>query len=217
MRRALALVVGLVATSATGAGESVLAFHKADVGKLPTGWHSAKTGTAHGSKWSVVADDTTPSKSGVALAQTATGPDELFNLCVADTTSFGRNIKIDVAFKVVAGRLDQGGGPVWLYKDANNYYVARMNPLESNLRVYRVVNGKRTLLATQPQVSAAADKWHTLEVKHVDDKITVTFDGGAARIVATDATFTHPGKIGLWTKADAQTRFDRVTVTEVAK
>jgi hypothetical protein len=30
-----------------------------------------------------------------------------------------------VAFKAVAGKLDQGGG-----RAANNYYLARMNPLE---------------------------------------------------------------------------------------
>ena len=35
--------------------------------------------------------------------------------------------------------MDQGGGPVWRYQDANNYYIARMNPLEDNYRVYKVV------------------------------------------------------------------------------
>ena len=28
----------------------------------------------------------------------------------------------------------------------------------------------------------------------------------------SDATFTAPGKIGLWTKADAQTQFDNLTL-----
>ena len=48
----------------------------------------------------------------------------------------------------MAGKLDQGGGPVWRYQDANNYYVARMNPLEDNYRVYKVVAGKRTQLGS---------------------------------------------------------------------
>lgn len=199
---------------ASHAADTVLSFAKSDLGKLPTGWSAAKTGSGEGSKWSVVADDTTPSKSGVALAQTSEGPDPLFNLCVADKTSFGRNITIKVAFKVVGGKIDQGGGPVWLYQDANNYYLARMNPLEDNLRVYHVVNGKRTMLATQSKVKAKPDGWHTLEVRHVGDKITVTFDGDKAKIEAIDATLTKPGRFGLWTKADAQTRFDRVTVIE---
>jgi hypothetical protein len=30
---------------------------------------------------------------------------------------------------------------VWLYVDADNYYIARMNPLEDNFRVYKVVGG----------------------------------------------------------------------------
>ena len=81
---------------------------------------------------------TAPSKSGYVLAQTSAGPKALFSLCVADDTSF-QNVEASVAFKAVQGKEDQGGGIVWRYQDANNYYVARMNPLEDNFRVYKVV------------------------------------------------------------------------------
>ena len=53
---------------------------KADLGKLPPGWQAAQTGEGKGSVWKVVADDTAPSKSGLALAQTAAGPNAMFNL-----------------------------------------------------------------------------------------------------------------------------------------
>jgi len=33
-------------------------------------------------------------------------------------------------------------------KDADNYYIARWNPLEENLRVYFVKDGKQTQLAS---------------------------------------------------------------------
>ena len=83
------------------------------------------------------------------LAQTSDqGRNRFFNLCVAENTSF-TDIDLTVAFKAMAGKLDQGGGPVWRYKDADNYYIARMNPLEDNYRVYKVVAGKRTQLGSR--------------------------------------------------------------------
>ncbi len=36
------------------------------------------------------------------------------------------------------GKEDQGGGLIWRRRDANNYYIARYNPLERNFRVYYV-------------------------------------------------------------------------------
>src|SRR5437016_11704277 len=63
-------------------------FGKEEVGKVPKGWKVAQTGKGEGSVWKVVADDTAPSHSGFVLAQTAESPSALFNLCVADDTSY---------------------------------------------------------------------------------------------------------------------------------
>jgi hypothetical protein len=41
---------------------------------------------------------------------------------------------------------------VWGYQDANNYYLARLNPLEDNYRVYKVVAGQRIQLETREQL-----------------------------------------------------------------
>ena len=49
------------------------------------------------------------------------------------------------------------------YKDADNYYIARMNPLEDNYRVYKVVAGKRTQLGTV-DIKIPSGEWHTLRV-----------------------------------------------------
>jgi hypothetical protein len=187
-------------------------FGKDDVGKVPAGWQAARTGKGEGSVWKVVADDTAPSKSGYALAQTAKGPNALFNLCVAEDTRF-RDVELSVAFKAVAGRLDQGGGLVWRYQDADNYYVARMNPLEDNYRVYKVVAGKRIQLATQEEIKVPVGTWHTLTTKQVGKKIECLLDG-KKMLEAEDDTFPQAGQIGLWTKADAQTYFDGLTVRE---
>jgi hypothetical protein len=180
-----------------------------EVGKLPAGWSEARTGEGAGSVWRVVADKTTP--GGLTLAQTSdAGPDPMFNLCVAETTSF-TDVELNVQFKAIAGKLDQGGGVVWRYQNAKNYYIARMNPLEDNYRVYKVVDGKRTQLATA-DVKAPAGEWHKLRVKKTGDHIECYLDGKLLLDVK-DATFTKPGKIGLWTKADAQTRFAGLEVS----
>jgi hypothetical protein len=187
----------------------ILSLLHVPVGQLPPDWTAAKTGEGPGSVWRVVEDATAP--GGKALAQTsAEGPQRLFNLCIAEKSSF-RDLDISVKFKAVAGRIDQGGGLVWRYKDPGNYYLARMNPLENNYRVYKVVGGKRTQLATADLTAAAG--WHTLRVVHEGNHIVCQFDGKPFLDVKDD-TFREAGRIGLWTKADAQTRFADLRASE---
>jgi Domain of Unknown Function (DUF1080) len=211
-RTVLALLLAVsVAAGMTAADEpKVFTFAKADLGKVPAGWKAAQTGKGEGSVWKVVEDKTAPSKSGFALAQTAQGPSPLFNLCVAEDASF-KDVVITVAFKADAGKIDQGGGVVWRYADANNYYIARFNPLEDNYRVYKVVDGKRVQLATKEDLKAPAGEWHTLSVTMTGDAITCSLNG-AKHLEAKDDTFAKAGKVGLWTKADAQTSFDNFQV-----
>ena len=184
-------------------------FSADDVDKVPAGWEVAQTGEGNGSEWTVVADDSAPSKSGFVLAQTAESPRSMFNLCVVEGISF-RDAKLTVSFRSVAGRVDQGGGFVWRYVDANHYYVCRFNPLEDNLRIYKVIVGKRKQLASI-DVELAADRWHTLTVATQDDLIVCDVDG--TQLSVRDDTLTDAGRVGLWTKADAQTRFDNFSVT----
>src|SRR5439155_24162651 len=124
--------------------------------------------------------------------------------CVATKGRFGNNATVSVALKAVRGELDQGGGVVWLYQDANNYYVTRYNPLEENFRVYTVKGGKRTQLATVEKIKAEASTWHTVRVTHFGKEITCTLDD-KYRMSVTDDTFQKAGLVGLWTKAGART------------
>lgn len=184
-------------------------FEAAAVGKLPADWSAVKTGKGEGSVWKIVEDKTAP-KGPKALAQTSpNGPGSLFNLCVADKSSF-TDLDLSISFKAIAGKKDQGGGPVWRYKDANNYYVVRMNPLEDNFRLYKVVEGKRIQLATA-DVTAAEGKWHAIRVVQKGTRIQCYF-AGKMHFDVKDDTLKEAGKIGLWTKADAQTAFDDIVV-----
>ncbi len=214
---ALMLLLPLGGLALAGSSDKVREFRfgKEDLGKVPAAWKAAQTGTGDGSVWTVTADDTAPSKGGFVLAQTASSPAKMFNLCVAQDTSY-RDVEISVAFKAVQGQEDQGGGIVWRYQDADNYYIARMNPLEDNYRFYKVVAGKRTQLAGKEGIKVPAGEWHTLRIRHVGDRIECDLDGKKL-LDATDDTFTKAGKLGLWTKADARTYFDQFRVRELSK
>ena len=184
-------------------------FEDAGVGKVPHGWSSGKTGEGSGSVWKVLEDTTAPSGTHVLAQTSSKGPNRMFNLCVCNEATF-TDVDIRVSFKAVAGKIDQGGGPVWRYRDENNYYIARMNPLEDNFRVYKVVEGKRTQLDSS-DVEAPAGKWHAIHVVQRGNHI-LCFLNGEALLDVKDETFQGPGKIGLWTKADAVTSFADVTV-----
>ena len=144
------------------------------------------------------------------LHQSARSPDRTFNLALAPGTNF-RDLDISVRVRAVAGEVDRGGGVVWRAKDARNYYIARYNPLEDNLRVYKVEDGRRTQL---DHADAPGDgRWHVLRITMVGRNITGYLDGRKL-LVAEDDTFPGAGMVGLWSKADAQSDFDDLTVNE---
>jgi hypothetical protein len=153
--------------------------------------------------WSVV-----ETGQGKALAQTAKNGNPIFNITLIGDTS-ARDVDISVEMKAIAGETDQGGGMVWRAKDSKNYYLARYNPLEDNYRLYKVVGGKRTLL--QNADITHSDGVHTLRVTMSGDHMECYYDG-KKYLEQKDATFTDAGKIGLWSKADAQSQFDNLTL-----
>ena len=121
------------------------------------------------------------------------------------------NLNAEIRFKAVAGKIDQAGGIVVRLQDADNYYVARANALEDNVRFYRVVNGRREQLGGA-NLRVTPNEWHTLGLRAEGERFTVSYDGKTLFGV-TDKTFAEAGGVALWTKADSVTRFDRLTVT----
>jgi hypothetical protein len=86
-----------------------------------------------------------------------------------------------------------------------------MNPLEDNFRVYKVVAGTRHQLGTKEELKVPAGTWHTISVKMAGNRIECLLDG-KKHLEVSDDTFARAGKVGLWSKADAQTRFDDLTI-----
>ncbi len=154
-------------------------------------------------RWIVAQDG----KNGV-LAQKAESDDDTFNVTLIEGTN-AKDLDLSVRLKAVAGKNDQGGGVVWRAKDAKNYYIARYNPLEDNFRVYKVEAGKRTMFEN---AKVPGDmEWHTLRITMKGPKITCYLDGKKT-LEAEDSTFPEAGRIGLWSKADAQSYFDDLTL-----
>ncbi len=157
--------------------------------------------------WAVAKGEGAPSAPWV-LAQTATNPEAAFNVALIGGATY-RDLDVSVHLRARHGKVDQGGGLVWRAKDGRNYYIARYNPLEDNLRVYTVTDGRRRQLASA-EVRLDRAAWHVLRVQMSGDHITCALDGRAL-LSLHDPTFAEPGRIGLWTKADAQTWFDDLT------
>lgn len=182
-------------------------------GDLPPDWTVRQT---HPTKalatWKVIADSSAPSPGGVlALTQTENF-DGTYNLAIAGKPAF-KDLDLTVRLKAVSGKEDQGGGPIWRCKDENNYYICRVNPLESNFRVYYVKDGTRKQLESV-KVESVADRWYTIHVTMLGPKIVCQLDGKTT-IEALDSTFPDAGMVGLWTKADAVTSFDDLAVSEI--
>jgi hypothetical protein len=165
----------------------------------------AKGFTNEVGRWEVAKDG-----GNHVLYQKARNDDATFNVALVEGTNY-KDLDLSVRLRAVAGEVDRGGGLVWRAKDAKNYYIARYNPLEDNYRVYKVQDGKRTQF--QSAKIPGDDKWHTLRVSMIGTKITCSFDG-QEYLGAEDSTFPETGKIGLWSKADAQSFFDDLTVSE---
>lgn len=181
--------------------EKVWNFDADKPGSVPEGF------TAAVGDWKIVADPSAPSKPNV-LAQAARNSGSAFNLILANET-ISEKVDISVKMKAVGGKEDQGGGLVWRARDSNNYYVARYNPLEDNYRVYKVEKGHRTQL--QSADIKHSESWHTLRVTMEGDHIQCYYDG-TKYLDVIDSTFRGAGKIGLWSKADAQSYFDDLTI-----
>ena len=165
--------------------------------------------TNEAGSWKIVVDDTAPSKRNV-FAQMAKNSGETFNLALVKGVNF-KDVDLSVKMKAVAGDEDQGGGLVWRATDKLNYYIARYNPLENNFRVYKVEKGFRSQFRS---ANVKGDKnWHTLRVTMSGDHIQCYIDG-KKQLDVHDSTFKAAGKIGLWSKADAQSHFDDLTVSK---
>ena len=187
-----------------------LDFHAGAEGSAPSGWTSYATGGGPPGKWLVQKMDDAPGSKQVVVQTDADSTDTRFPVLIKDQGEFA-DLDISVRGKAISGKVDQGIGLVFRFRDPKSYYIVRANALEDNFRLYRMVNGQRLQFA-DANVKVATNQWHTIRVVARGDHITCWFDGKQL-IDAHDKTYTA-GKIGLWTKADGVIAFDDLNVSQ---
>lgn len=199
----------------SGTNARVWNFDGQVAGEAPSGWRIAETnGDGSLAPWTITADASAPSSPNALVVGTTHNSGQTYNVALATGTEY-KNVVLSVKVKAGTGTEDQGGGPVWRAKDPNNYYLARWNPLENNVRVYVVKDGKRKMLGSV-KAEADASTWHEIRVEAKNSSITVEFDGKVF-VEAQDDSLPDAGMVGLWTKADASTSFDDLRVAEAGE
>lgn len=184
-------------------------FELETLGTLPASWMAAEMVSKQmPARWEVVGDSW---GKAIGLTQTLNTGDTC-NLLLAINSRLA-NLRLSAKVKAVRGTNQQGGGIVWRALNTDNYYAAQWDALKQQVRLYCVIYGKRELLQS---VSVQADPttWHTLEIEHFREHITMTMDGQFV-MKHQDDMLPLPGMIGLWTQADAVTMFDEIRVDEI--
>ena len=189
------LLLMWTATSAVAAGET--AAMKYDLG-------------AENPNWKFVAGQWARRPSGGRQVLAQTVETQPWAVAVLEDKKFA-DLDVSVRFRPVSGREDASGGIIFRAKDGQNYLLVRANALENNFRLYTIVNGKRSTIASARVNEPKLGAWHTIRVVATGPKVEAYLNG-ARLLDHQDKTFTQ-GWIGLWTKADSVTEFADLEVT----
>src|SRR5271157_3671764 len=113
-------------------------FDSREVGKLPLGFTTALTGGGGPISWVVREDSSAPGGKPVLVQESSDDTSYRFPMCIYEK-AVARDVAVEVKYKAIAGKVDQAGGIVLRY-NPENYYIARANPLEDNVNIFKTVN-----------------------------------------------------------------------------
>jgi hypothetical protein len=164
-------------------------------------------------KWAVVEDATAPSGKHVLQLVESKNRGPVYNLCLREGNA-PSDLTVSVKLRADRGIEDRGGGLIFRAVDERNYYLVRWNPLEKNVCAYRTINGRRITLQFTA-VAGGSGAWHSLQVTMRGRVMEVEFDGAAVMSLPDDI-FKEAGRVGLWTRSDAQSSFDDLRIAPAA-
>ncbi len=185
---AVVLLVGIT-TFAMAAGEKITMTY--DLG-------------AENPKWKFAAGQWVRRASGGRQVLAQTAATQPWAVAVLEDQKF-EDVDVSVRFRPVSGKEDASGGIIFRAKDGRNYFLVRANALENNFRLYAIVNGKRSTIASARVEEPTLGTWHTIRVVATGPRVQAYLDN-APLLDHQDKTFTE-GWVGLWTKADSVTEF----------
>src|SRR5215831_15962884 len=158
--------------------------------------------------WKVLQADRAKSPSQVLGQLMGKGAEHAYKVVLVNGIH-ASDLELSVSILAIEGKADMGGGLIWRAADDRNYYLTRANPLEQNIRIYRVVKGVRQMLQNFDQIIGVRC-WHNLRVIMRGCRVQVFFDENQG-FGLCDETFKE-GRVGLWTKSDAVTYFDNLSL-----
>lgn len=202
---ALVVSLTLLVAGASGLAQGLsFTFDGETAGATPHGFLFSSTRQPSPGTWEVrgagqrhhMAHVADPSAHGLAIA-------------VAAAPAPG-NIQVSSRIRFADG--DRVGGLVWRYRDATNFYVVGINLQRHEANLHRIMGGNRIQLDSASDLNADPSMWHTLDVVHHGDQISVHFDG-IAILHAKDRSF-ESGRAGVWSGGAAETWFSNITIEE---
>src|SRR5215470_14249870 len=161
-------------------------------------------------KWKFVAGQWVRRESGGRQVLAQTVETQPWAVALLEDRRFG-DLDVTVRFRPISGKEDASGGIIFRAQDGRNYFLVRANALENNFRLYTIVNGKRSTIASARVTEPTLGAWHTIRVVATGPKIRASLDN-AQLLEHDDRTFSQ-GWIGLWTKADSVTEFADLEVS----
>jgi hypothetical protein len=161
-------------------------------------------------KWKFVAGQWVRRASGGRQVLAQTAETQPWAVALLEDQRFG-DVDVSVRFRPISGKEDASGGIIFRARDSRNYLLIRANALENNFRLYTLVNGKRSTIASARVTEPSLGAWHSIRVVAAGSKIQGYLDG--VRLLHHDDKTYMEGWVGLWTKADSVTEFADLEVS----
>src|SRR5207245_9043248 len=121
-------------------------------------------------------------------------------VAVLEDQKFG-DVDVSVRFRLISGKEDASGGVIFRARDGRNYYLVRANALENNFRLYTIVNGKRSTIASSRVTEPSLGSWHSIRVVATGPKMQACLDG--APLFYHDDKMIRGRWVAITSKADS--------------
>ena len=161
-------------------------------------------------KWKFVAGSWTYRRSGGRQVLAQVAETQPWAVALLEDHKFD-DVDATVRFRPISGKEDASGGIIFRATDGRNYLLVRANSLENNFRLYTMVNGRRSTIASARVTEPKLGEWHRIRVVAKGRKIQAYLDD-TLLLDHEEKSFTQ-GWVGLWTKADSVTEFADLEVT----
>jgi hypothetical protein len=186
-------------------GESAVNFDRAAVDKLPPGW-TVSGGPAEAANWKVRPDSSARTQPNVLIHAAVAGAGDRESAAVLEGQPL-RDADVSIRLRASAGHPQQAAGLVWRYQDENNYYYVRADAVRHQVGVFKVQKGRTVSIAAPATHNIAPGTWTVLKVSARGGTFRVYLDHRTI-LRGSDATFSGPGRSGLYAPREGEAVFD---------